>query len=106
MTKLAEKIAGDFQSWEIVYRIHATHRMFERNISEDDILLVLEQGTIIEEYKDDFPFPSILINGLSIAEQPLHVIVGIDHSEKRLYTTTTYEPDAHKWMDNFSRRRV
>jgi hypothetical protein len=106
MTTLADKIADDFQNWEIVYRIHATHRMFERNISEDDILLVLEQGAIIEEYHDDFPFPSILINGRSIAEQPLHVIVGIDRSEKRLYIITTYEPDATKWTDNFSRRRV
>lgn len=39
--------------WELVYRLHATRRMFERNISEKDIINVLNKGLVIESYEDD-----------------------------------------------------
>ena len=41
-------------------RQHAAQRMLERNISVDDVLVVLNSGTIVEDYPEDTPFPSRL----------------------------------------------
>lgn len=39
---------------------HARERMFERNIDTDQVFNCILSGTIIEEYNDDFPCPSVL----------------------------------------------
>ena len=91
--------------WDIEYRVHATKRMFECDINEFDILNLLENGFIVEEYTEDKPFQSTLVNGTKIDGAPLHVVVAIDFSSQRLYIITTYVPDPNKWTDNFSRRK-
>jgi hypothetical protein len=78
--------------------------MFQRNIDEEDVIEILLHGDIIERYQDDYPFPSVLINGESATGRPIHIVVGIEISEKRLYIITVYEPDIKKWTDSFSRR--
>ena len=103
MSKLIE-ITGDINEWDVQYRVHATKRMFQRNVDEEDVREVLLNGDIIERYEDDFPFPGVLISGRSGCGRCLHVVVGIDISERRLYIITVYEPDPKKWTDNFSRR--
>ncbi|WP_301664898.1 DUF4258 domain-containing protein [Methanoculleus frigidifontis] len=42
---------------------HARVRMFERNIRTDEIIAVIMAGTIIEDYHDDEPCPSVMIPG-------------------------------------------
>ncbi|MDM8568920.1 DUF4258 domain-containing protein [Thiotrichales bacterium HSG1] len=44
------------------YRVHSTRCMFERNINHEDIENLLVNGNIIEQYPDDYPLPSILLN--------------------------------------------
>lgn len=78
--------------------------MFERDIDERDILFLLKNGVIIEEYLKDYPFPSVLVNGCNRDGRALHAVVAIDSQSRRLYLITTYEPDPNKWTDNFSRR--
>ena len=41
---------------------HALERMQERDISRRDVKNRIMQGEIIEDYPDDFPHPSCLIN--------------------------------------------
>ena len=64
----------------------------------------LKEGDIIEQYDDDFPFPSVLINGLGAGNVPLHVVVAINSDELKLVIITVYKPDPLKWIDQFSRR--
>ena len=97
-------IADDVRLWDIQYRIHATRRMFQRSISEENLFEAMETGKIIESYEDDLPFPSILINGQTSSQRPIHIVIGVDKESKRLYIITTYEPDLSKWDDNFNRR--
>jgi hypothetical protein len=78
--------------------------MFKRCIGENDVLQLLESGMVIEEYQEDFPFPSVLVNGVSVENRPLHAVVGIDAALRRLYLITIYEPDPSKWSENFSTR--
>ena len=79
--------------------------MFQLDIEETDIVNVLEKGNIIESYKDDFPFPSVLINGITEDENNLHIVVGIDSRSKHLYLITVYKPDIERWTNNFSERK-
>jgi hypothetical protein len=97
-------LKDEFRNWDIQYRLHATQRMYQRNFEEFDIFSCLDNGKIIEKYENDMPFPSVLINGRSISNRPIHVIVGIDIKLKRLYIITVYEPDPVKWKENFTRR--
>jgi len=95
----------EVEDFEIVYRLHASKRMFEREISDDDVEFLLRNGEIIERYDDDYPLPSLLLNGFSMDKRPLHLVVGVHQDEKRLIIVTVYEPSLLKWLDNFSRRK-
>ncbi len=96
---------NDVENYEIVYRLHASKRMFEREISDDDVEFLLKNGRIIERYDDDYPLPSLLLNGFSMNKRPLHLVVAVNRDEKRLIIVTVYEPSTLKWLDNFSRRK-
>ena len=81
MTILYEMLNQHFDNYQIEYRIHATKRMFQRDINEDDVEKVLKEGCVIEQYDDDFPFPSVLINGINTEVPPLHVVAAINSNE-------------------------
>jgi hypothetical protein len=102
--KMIHRLGLPLSQWQIDYRIHATRRMFERNIDENEILEALEFGDVIEDYKDDFPFPTVLVNRSQDRRRPLHVVVGVDIHSRRLYIITVYEPDNKRWFDDYSRR--
>ena len=107
-------IGGDFgpgemkltgvENYKISYRLHATERMFAREISDKDVEYLLSHGEIIEHYDDDYPLPSLLINGYTAHKRPLHLVVAINEQEKQLIVITVYEPNPIKWLNNFSRR--
>lgn len=101
--KINDIIENSLINYEIEYRIHATRRMFQRDIHEDDVELILRNGIIIERYDDDFPLPSLLISGQAL-NRPLHIVVGVNESERKLIIITAYKPDPDKWTDNFLRR--
>ena len=102
--QLIEYLSSPLAAWAIDYRVHATRRMFKRHIKEEDVRRLLETGVVIEEYHEDFPLPSVLVNGLSSKKRPLHAVIGVDPNLRRLYVITVYEPDLHKWTRNYSRR--
>jgi hypothetical protein len=87
----------------IVFSAHAAKRMFERSISVDDVLHVIESAILIEDYPDDWPYPSRLLLGLA-AGRHLHVVVAHNPSSDELIVVTLYEPDPDKWDSEFKRR--
>ena len=78
--------------------------MFTREISDKDVEYLLRHGEIIEHYDDDYPLPSLLINGYTDHKRPLHIVVAINQQEKQSIVITVYEPNPIKWLNNFSRR--
>ncbi|MBN1980390.1 MAG: DUF4258 domain-containing protein [Chitinivibrionales bacterium] len=94
----------DLASWEIVFRVHATQRMFQRTISQNDVENILKSGKVIENYPNDTPLPSVLINGMTQSERPLHLVAAMDTVLKKLYIITVYEPDPQKWANSYSER--
>jgi hypothetical protein len=105
MAKLFDVIGKSIDEYVIEYRIHATKRMFQRSIHEDDVETILKNGKIIERYEEDFPLPSFLINGQTSEGKPLHVVAGINHTERIIVIITAYEPDISRWKSDFSWRK-
>ena len=106
MTEFTELLHRNLVDYAIEYRVHATRRMFQRHIGAEEVAFILTHGQVIERYDEDFPLPSVLLNGRTAAHRPLHVVVGINVDEQTLVIITTYEPDALQWADNFARRIV
>lgn len=104
MAKFIELLKGNLTSYAIEYREHATRRMFQRRIDAEEITSIMKNGQVIERYDEDFPLPTVLLNGRTAMNRPLHVVVGINKDEKILVVITAYEPDTLRWTGNFSRR--
>lgn len=60
------------------------------------------EGLIIEDYLDDFPFPSCLIFA-KIGERAIHVCASIN--EGIIYVITAYIPDSSKWESDCITRK-
>jgi hypothetical protein len=76
--------------------------MCRRGISYADVTTAVMTGEIIEEYPDDYPFPSCLL--LSVAgEKPIHVVCGTNFEV--LYFITAYQPNSDEWETGWKTRK-
>ena len=82
---------------------HILKRLMQRGITQDDVLQAIRTGEIIDQYPDDYPFPSCLILGLSVAGKSLHVVCGLGLDE--VYMITAYYPNPGE-LDNEFRKKV
>ena len=80
---------------------HARIRMFQRNISTDDIKDAIMEGEIIEEYVADEPCPSALVLGF-LGDTPYHVVVAQCRDHVRI--VTVYRPEEARWIEYRVRR--
>lgn len=83
--------------------LHAAKRLEQRGISVRDVIACIMNGEIIEQYPDDYPYPSCLILGLSVAGQYLHVVIGTNM--ETLWIITAYYPNLQKWQNDFKTRK-
>ena len=86
----------------IIFRVHAIQRMAERGISVEDVRRILETGEVIEDYPNDFPYPSSLVLGW-IGGRAMHVVAATTPDEK--IVITVYEPDPVRWEPDLKRRK-
>ena len=82
---------------------HSIRRFRERGIKMQDIKNAVFTGTIIEQYEDDFPFPSCLILGLSINDVYIHIVVSMN--DDKIYLITAYVPNTDKWEADLKNRK-
>ncbi len=83
--------------------LHAAKRLEQRGITTSDIISCIVAGEIIEQYPDDYPFPSCLILGISVKKQYMHIVVG--SNSETLWIVTAYYPDREKWEPDFKTRK-
>ena len=81
---------------------HILLRLQQRHVSYSEIKQAILSGEIIEEYPNDYPYPSCLILGRTNDNRVLHVVVGI--GENKLWLITAYIPDPTQWSDDFRKR--
>lgn len=89
----------------LVYRVHAVQRMFERNIPARKARQVLEAGETIEDYSDETSSPSRLILGWS-GKRPVHVVVSENAETNETVVITVYSPEPSQWTKDFKRRKA
>jgi len=99
----AEDIASLCKESSLRWTSHILERLFQRNIRVDDVKSALTNGEIIEQYPNDYPFPSCLVLGHTAAGNPLHVVCGSNGVE--LWLITAYFPNSFEWTNDFRRRR-
>ena len=82
----------------IVVTQHGLRRLRERGVLLRDVMSAIDNGEIIEEYPEDFPFPSCLILGSSVQGKALHTVVSLN--DGLIYLITAYFPDPEIWEDD------
>ena len=89
----------------LVFRVHAIQRMFEREISVKNVRKILETGEIIEDYSAEMSGPARLILGYQ-GMRPVHVVVSENTKNNQVIIITVYIPDPSRWRkDHRSRIR-
>ncbi|HCB92344.1 MAG TPA: hypothetical protein DEP57_00785 [Selenomonas sp.] len=83
---------------------HANERFRQRGIRSKDIRYAVENGEIIEQYPDDYPYPSCLILGMSAKMKPIHIVMSDEGNSSRIITA--YYPDMEKWETDLRTRKV
>ena len=89
---------------KIKLTLHVLERCRQRGIEFSDIENALKNGEIIEQYPNDYPYPSCLELGLSLNNKPLHVCCGI--GEDKLWIITAYYPTEIDWQGDMKTRKV
>src|ERR1700679_3943209 len=88
----------------ILLKDHAVIRMIERDISQDDIMEILEGGEIIEDYPQAFPYPAKLsfkiVNG-----RPLHLVLAYCSERFQGIIVSLYEPDSNHFKPDHKTRK-
>ena len=82
---------------------HSFRRMFEREISPEDVLDTVRNGEIVQQYPDDRPYPSFLILNF-VNNRPLHVVVAKNTADGFCFVVTVYEPDISTWSIDFKNK--
>lgn len=82
---------------------HAEMRRRQRGISIPNIKQAILSGEIIEDYPDDYPYPSCLILGHTEQAIPLHLVCGLGGGT--LFVITAYQPSEDKWESDWKTRK-
>lgn len=98
-----EELHSLYAAREIVWSSHVLKRLQMRGIFGEDVEQCIMSGEIIEQYPDDFPYPSCLILGWSTGKQYLHTVIG--RGEGKLWVITAYYPSPDKWESDFKTRK-
>ena len=77
--------------------------MFERGVTQSEVVHAVRFGETIEEYPDDSPYPSRLVLGMQ-GLRPIHAVVADNKEDRMLVVITVYEPDNDQRTRDFRRR--
>ena len=88
---------------KIRWTVHVLRKLQERGIYREDVYCAIGNGKIIEQYPDDYPYPSCLVYGTDLHKNPLHIVVGSDGTI--LYLITAYLPDPDRFENDYETRK-
>ena len=88
---------------DVILTQHVLERIRQREVERDDLFHIIMSGEIIEQYPNDYPFPSCLILGNSIRGNPLHIVCG--SGKNKVWIVTVYIPDPDEWEADLKTRK-
>ena len=97
-----EDIQKSMNNKNVYWTRHCLNRINQRHISILDIKTAINNGSIIEIYYDDYPYPSCLILGKDNNNKIIHIVCAIANGI--VHMITAYHPDRDKWEDDMKRR--
>ena len=98
-----ETIQELVKAGKVRWTIHAREKAEARGITEREVIIGIINGEIIEEYPNDYPYPSCLIWSNVLMEKIIHIVVGI--CDEYIRIITVYIPNETKFEANFKIRR-
>jgi len=98
-----ENLRKYFSEDKIFATAHAAERFRQRKINIKDIRNAINSGEIIEQYPEDYPYPSCLVLGENLRGEKIHVVLSDEGTSSRIITA--YFPDVEKWSADFKNRR-
>lgn len=98
-----EKLREYVADGKIFTTEHAAERFRQRGISIRDVVDAIKFGEIIEQYPNDYPYPSCLIWGKTLSGKNIHAVLSDEGTSSRIITA--YFPDLDKWSTDFKSRR-
>ena len=101
---MIQKIKEAFRKDRYEYSLHAVDQSILRHIACKEILEMVENGQIIEDYPEDKFGPSCLIYGKTNLERPLHIQCSYP-TRPKIKIIIVYEPDPEEWIDFRKRRK-
>jgi len=84
------------------YYTHAVIEAKKDGVEPEDIVYVLLNGKVIEEYPER---NRLLVYGKMLNDVPLHVVCNYSDPDL-LYIVTVYIPSTVEWIANFQKRRL
>ncbi len=75
-------------------------------IPDQQVYEAATRCSIIEEYPEDRPYPSVLVLGRTEEGRPVHVVCAYVPEDDKLIVITVYEPDPNRWDEEFRQRRA
>lgn len=83
----------------ILVTSHARREAEDDNLLLDQICFSVKNGEVIENYPDDKPFPSCLINGFNQEGEPIHTVWAYNEQKRLTILITVYRPDPNLWIN-------
>ena len=83
---------------------HADEEAEADHLSFDKIFVSVFHGEIIEDYQNDWPYPSCLIYGDTFGGEPVHSVWAYNAKNRWAVLITVYRPDPNRWIDWRTRR--
>jgi hypothetical protein len=84
---------------------HADEEAQDDELSFEEIFTSVLRGEIIEQYPNDKPYPSCLVLGRNLKNEPIHSVWAYNKETKASVLITVYRPDPKKWMEDWKTRR-
>jgi len=101
-----EDIISAIRSNRIRITDYADEEAQNDQLSYDQVFVSVLQGEIIEDYPDDWPYPSCLIYGDTFRGEPVHSVWAYNEKKQWAVLVTVYRPDPVRWIDWRRRRQT
>ncbi len=98
-----DEIRRLYSAGSVIWTTHVIKRLQKHGIYIEHIGQCIMNGEIIEQYPDDFPYPSCLILGCNTGNEYIHTVVGSNGTD--LWIITAYHPSPEKWESDFKTRK-
>lgn len=84
---------------KVIISRHGREEAENDDLSLEEIIFSVMNGEIIENYPDDFPFPSCLILGTNQDREPIHSVWAYNENTGFAVLITVYRPDFNMWSE-------